>query len=248
MLDSRKFLIVLHVCPLDKAPGMVLAKLIADLESRHNEQADFLFFSRFDTELDMGSVNYVARKFNTQHYLNRWHRGSGWPLGCNLAAAGLFEYVYAMGEARKFSNYKAVLNMEADSAPLQPNWINQLSHGWDAAAAKGAKIYGPMIDPDGPHPHINANCMFSTDRKFMKWLARDSGALSSRGGWDWLLAPEFKLRGWSDSPLFRSWWRFPTMDAPTYDSLLAQGVAFFHGVRDASLRNLVRKRFIGAPQ
>lgn len=243
MSDNRKILIALQICPLDKAPGMVLAKLIADLEPRHSDRADFLFFARFDTELEMGTINYVARKFNTQHYLNRWHRGTGWPFGCNQAFSGLAEFIYARGEARKFADYKAVLIVEADACPMHPNWISQLSNDWDVASAKGAKIFGPLIE--GEHPHINANCMFSTDRKFMKWLARDAQFASTRGGWDWLLAPEFKQRGWADSTAMRSWWRYPSMSQETYDSLLAQGVAFFHGVRDASLRNLVRKRFIG---
>lgn len=237
----KKILLALQFWEGDKKPAMEVARIIADLEPRHCELADFLFVSRFDCEQDMEVVKYVSRKFNTLHYINRWRRGKEWPHGCNELFFGTMDYFCALQESKPVPEYKAILTFEADSGPLHPHWIKSLSDGWDAAKTK---MYGPMIDEKGPHPHINGNCMVSGDLSYLRWISRDVGGCKPNVGWDWLLAPKFKNKGWANAPEMRSWWRFPTVSPEVFESLISEGVAFFHGCKDDSLIRNVRRRFL----
>lgn len=218
---------------------MALAKLIADLEPRHSEIADFIFFSRFDCSHDMATVGYVARKFNTYTEINR-RRGTEWPHGPNSLAFGLFDYVYTVNVAKRFPVYKAIVTLEPDSIPISPNWIGEISREWDRA--QPAKVIGAY--QTSPAPHINgASSMYSGDIQFLKQI-RDIGGCSPVGGWDFLLASTFQKAGWRDSKKFKSWWNCPTMSEETFNQQLQEGVNLFHGVKDESLLNHVRKRFL----
>lgn len=234
----RKILLALQFWEGDKAEAMKRARLIADLQHGHSDKADFLFVSRFDCSHDMGTVEQVSRKFNTFHIINR-RRGVGWPHGCNELFFGTMDWVYSYMEAGRIPDYKAVLTFEADSAPLHPNWINDLSSAWDAA---NVKVYGPLLENG---PHINGNCMMSADKQFLYWLTRQKGGCTPVGGWDYLFYREFQKWGTANAPGMRSWWRQPTMDEATYESLLSQNVCFHHGCKDDSIVRHVRRKFLG---
>lgn len=221
MADKRKILLALQFWNGDKARAMEVARLIADLEPRLSEKADFLFVSRFDCSQDEDTIKYVSRKFYTHHYINRT-RGEMWPHGCNALWFGTMDWVYSHGLAKRVPDYKAVLTFEADAFPLAPNWVSELHQEWDRV---NVKVLGAL--QSSPGPHINGNALFSGDPAFLKWVAREKGGCRPSGGWDYLLASEFRKRGWSNSNLFRSWWGYPTMTRETFDSLVAQGVVFF---------------------
>jgi hypothetical protein len=238
----NKILIALQFWEGDKRPAMNLAKLIADLEPRKSEAADFLLVSRFDCVHDMDVVRHVSQKFNVHHYVNR-RRGTGWPHGCNELWFGTLDWVFAMSEAKRIPPYKAVLTFEADCAPLSPHWIERLSATWDEAQAKKqAKVVGAF--QQYPGPHINGNAMFSGDKGFLRWIAREKGGCSPQGGWDYILSPEFRKRGWADTPLIRSWWQSKTVTKEMFDQLLTEEVALFHGCKDDSLIKHVRRKFL----
>ncbi len=238
----QKILLALQFWEGDKAEAMKRARLIADLQPGHSDKADFLFVSRFDCTQDMGTVEQVSRKFNTHHVINR-RRGEGWPHGCNELFFGTMDWVFSHAEAGRIPDYKAILTFEADSCPLHPNWINDLSASWDAAKTY---VHGPLLENGVPGAggHINGNCMMSGDMKFLKWLTREKGGCTPVGGWDYLFYPEFKRWGAKDAPGMKSWWRVPSINQETYDSLLAQNVCFLHGCKDDSLVRLVRSRFL----
>lgn len=237
----NKILLAIQYWENDRAQAMEVARLIADLEPRMSTAADFLFVSRFDCEHDMPSIQHVARKFNVHHY-RCIRRGQMWPHGCNELWFGTMDWVYGHTEAQRIPNYKAILTFEADASPLTPNWIQHLSDAWDKAAVK---VFGAMITPGTPHQHVNGNGMFSGDHKFLHWVAREVGGCSPQGGWDYLLAPQFRQHGWANCPGIRSWWQTPTLEKEKFDGLVAEGAVFLHGIKDDSVVRHVRNRFLG---
>lgn len=240
MKDGRKILLALQFWSGDRDRACEVAQLIADLQPRLSSRADFLFAARFDCEIPMDTVKRVSSKFHVHHFVNRHHRATGWPWGCNSLWFGTMDYAYTyLVEPKRRSEYKAVLTFEADAAPLCPGWIEQLSDAWDDA--QPADVVGPLLHHPGEH--INGNAMFSADHDFLHWIARKVTNCRPDGGWDYLLAPRFKERGWANCPMMRSWWQTPTLTRPAYDSLVDSGAVFLHGVKDGSPLRHVRDRF-----
>lgn len=238
-----KLLLCLQYWSGDKKQAMELARFIADLQPGRCEIADFLFVSRFDCPHDMETIRYVSKKFNVMHYTSK-RRGTGWPNGCNELWFGSMEYVYHMIEARKIPWYKAVFTFEADGVPLAPNWINQFSQAWDEESKKNLTfVLGPYLIYPGPH--INGNAMFSCHLAFLKWLVKQVGGARPSAGWDFVLYPDFKKWGARDYPMMQSYWGSRTFTEEGFQHQLARGTAFLHGVKDDSLLNMARKKFIG---
>lgn len=240
----EKLLISLLHWDGDKNQAMRLARLVADLEKEHNSRADFLFLNRFDCSLNLETVNYVSRKFNTLTIGNVFRRREkGWPSACNAAAFETFDF--AFNRAQQHYSYKAILLLEADACPLHPNWINDLL--WAADCAHPAKIMGHHL-PNGPHGfdggHINGCCMVSGDFDTLHFLSRKIGGCTSSAGWDWVLAPRLQKLGWADVPQIRSWWRKPSCTPEEIDEVAKQGCALLHGVKDDSVEKYVRGRFL----
>lgn len=238
MTPPNKLLLALQFWENDRAQAMKVARLIADLEPRHSEAADFLFVSRFDCTHDKKTLDYVSRKFNVYSHISR-RRETGWPGGCNGLFFGTMDYVYSVSVAKRFPVYKAILTFEADCIPLVPNWISEISREWDRA--QPAKMVGAY--QTNPLGHINGNALFSGDLKFLKHLTRNIGGCSPMGGWDFMLRHEFKRLGWKDSRMFRSWWGYPTTSQETYEQLLREQVVVFHGCKDSSALECVRKKY-----
>lgn len=235
----NRILLALQFWEGDQERAMKLARLITDMQPGRCENADFLFMARFDCQQDLQTIEYVSSKFNVFHYINRHRRGVGWPHGCNDLWFGTIDWVYGHKEANKIPDYKAILTFEADCVPLSPNWVSELSREWDRAKAK---VVGAM--QQAPGPHINGNAMFSGDLKFLYWLSREVSGCNPRGGWDYVLAPEFKRRGWAGSSLFQSDWGSATMPPERMKQLLDAGVVFHHGTKDESALRMVRERFV----
>ncbi len=242
-----KLLLALQFWDQDKAQAMRVARLVADLEFRHSTAADFLFVARFDSSQDPATVAYVSRKFNTFSYVNKNRRGQGWPFGCNELWFGSLDHVYTQTQAGLMPGYKAILTFEADACPLIPDWIGELSREWDRLFANGARIIGHMTPP-GPVEsggvHINGNCLVSGDSEYLHWLSRKLGGCAPGGGWDYILAPSFKQRGWADTKKIRSYWHAPTMNEKFFHNIVTEGVVLSHGVKDDSVLNMVRQRYL----
>ena len=236
----KKILLAIQYWHRDRDQAMRVAKLIADLEPQRSQHADFLFAARFDCTQDEEAIRQVSKKFDVHHFINRNRRGTGWPHGCNELWFGVMDWLYSHREADVIPDYKAVLTFEADACPLTPHWIQRLSESWDKAQAK---VHGPMLQYPGEH--VNGNAMFSGDLKFLEWIARQVGGCSPHGGWDYLLAPEFKRRGWKGCPAMKSWWQHPTLKEGELDKLSETGVVFLHGVKDDSVIDAVRKKYLG---
>lgn len=239
MKPPSKILIALQYWEGDRSQAMRVARLMADLEPKLCEIADFLFCARFDCEHDLETINYVSKKFTTYHFINRNRRGQGWPFGCNELWFGTMTHILEQTEAGNMPQYKAILTCEADSFPLCPGWLEVLHSEWDE---KKAQVVGVLLN--SPLEHVNGNALFSGDYKFLDLIARKISGCTPMGGWDAVLAPTFKKLGWANSYRMRSWWGYKTMPKETYDQLLGEKVVFFHGCKDNTPGEYVRARFL----
>lgn len=233
----RKILIVLQFCPHDKQQAVELAKLIADLQVGHSDQADFLLASRYDTSADGPTVSHLSRKFDTYTHVCR-RQASGWPYGPNELWFDTMSYIYEMRTVSKLPDYKAVLCVEPDSCPLRVDWVDALRAAWDSA---GKNIVGCLCPY--PRPHINGNAMFSGEMEFLQWV-RDLVGCSPHAGWDVLLASKFEKKGWADTPLIFNMYKTPTIDPATMDFFLDAELAILHGVKDLSAIRYARRRLL----
>jgi hypothetical protein len=245
---SNKILIVLLFWEEDKAQAMKLARLLADLEPKHSDQADFLFVSRFDCAHDKQTELEVSRKFNVFSFTSK-RRGVGWPIGCNSIFFGAMDWVYNKIAYGKVPHYKAVLFLGADSAPLKKDWLRQIHAAWDEANKhKKTYVAGALVPgvPGETHDHINGDCiMLSGNLKFLRWLAIGVQDIKFSAGWDWLLANDFCNRwGWADFPFIKSLWRKPSFSEQDWLEWTRQGVTWIHGIKNEDLLNISREKLL----
>jgi hypothetical protein len=244
VIPSNKILIALQFWNGDKAAALALASFLADLEPKHSDLADFLFVARFDTKHDDTTVAKVSRKFNTHTYTSKG-RGTGWPSGCNDLFFGTLGWFYHKAAAGQIPNYKAMFCCEADGGPMRKDWIAGLHEEWDRVNTPKGKIgqAGAWLDngPDGIGTgHINGNCLLSGDLVFLRWLVKAVNHVNVNVGWDWILAPMFKARGWSDIPKIRSVWRQP-MTEELFLAGMKEKIVWWHGCKDDALIRFGRK-------
>lgn len=238
-----KLLLALQFWDGDKAAAMDLARLISDLEQSHCEYADFLFVSRFDCQHDTGIIKYLSRKFNTFSLTSK-RRGVGWPAGCNDLFLSTVEWVYHMSKSKKIPDYNAILTFEADACPLQRDWINILRIRWNELLSKKPVVIAGDLTPN-PDWHVNGNCLVNADRKSLHWLMQTLGRCPGGAGWDYFFRKTFEKKGWGAIPGIWSEYGVPTFPAERWDHVTkTQGVILHHGVKDGSLRSLVRQKLL----
>jgi len=242
---TNRILIVLPFWEGDKGQAMLLARLLADIEPKHSEDADFLFVARYDCEHNLDTVSYVSRKFNVHTYRSR-RRVTGWPMGCNAVFFGAMEWVFHKMESGQVPHYKAVFIMGADGAPFRLDWISYLHKQWDEKQVTCAPVFvaGALIeDVVGGHDHINGDCMMmSGNLKFLRWLVKGICDITVPAGWDWVLASDFRKWGWAAILGVKSAWRRQAKFTQTdWDSELRAGTVWLHGQKDNSLLDVCRE-------
>lgn len=243
----KKILIALQYWGGDKAQAMKLASYMADLEPVHSHLADLLLVNRFDCSPDPITINHIKRKFNTFVYKSP-RRGIGWPHGCNSLFFGTMDWVQSMLAAKKVPDYKAVFLCEGDGAPLVSDWITRMSEAWDLAnSISQVCVAGPMVpsSPYGMHEHINGNCLITGELKFLTWITRHVSDINPGVGWDYILAGEFRKRGWADIPGMRSLYRTLNFTEDEFLSMRASNWFYIHGDKSNSLIKHGRKFILG---
>lgn len=244
ILMTDKILLALQFWHGDAAQAMQLAQFLAELQQGHSEEADFLFISRFDTPHNRQAISSIARKFNT--FTHRCPRkGTGWPAGCNDLWRGTLEWTYGGIANGKLPEYKAIFTFEADGVPLVRDWVSQLSQGWSEARERQPhqllSVWGAYLEVPGPH--INGNCFFSGDQKFLKWVVNGLDEIPPYHGWDCYLWKAFKQWGAVPTNLIHSLWRTQTFDEKQHRIEVNSGAAWVHGVKDDSLLR-ISKNFL----
>jgi len=243
---TNKILIALQYWAGDKEQACKLARLLADIEPKMCEYADFLFVCRFDCDHDPGTVKYVARKFKTFTHISK-RRGTGWPAGCNGTFFGTMEWFYHKKNLKQILPYKAIFLCEADGIPLSLDWIERLNKQWDESnSGRPVGVAGPWLE-NGPIPdcgHINGNCMMSGDLNFLKWLVVRVSDVHVNVGWDYILAPQFRDRGWIDVPKMKSVWRQPITEE-IFLRQIEEKTIWWHGAKGDDGVKLCRKYLLG---
>jgi len=239
-----KILIALQYWEGDKAQAEKLATFLTDLQAKHSEHADFLLINRYDCIPPTGLAQYVARKFNTFTY--RAPRGmTGWPAGCNSLWANTLQWVKCMSEAKKCPRYKAIFTCEGDGGPVFPDWVERLSKAWDVANSKGPVcMAGPLVKI--PAEHINGNALMSGDPEMLKWLVRLALNVPATGGWDFVLAGEFKRKGWANIPGMVSYYNSKAFSVEQYLKMQSDNLIWCHGDKSNALVDLGRIFLLGA--
>jgi len=247
IIPSNKILLAIQYWNGDRDAALALATLLADLEPRHSDLADFLFVCRFDSSHDPATVAKVSRKFNVHTYTSRG-KGTGWPCGCNDLFFGTLGWFYHKSQAGQIPNYKAMFAFEADGIPMRKDWIAALHAEWDRVNTPKGKICqaGAWLS-NGPDAvgtgHINGNCLISGDLNFLRWLVKEVNHVSANVGWDWILAPQFKARGWANLPKIRSVWRQPLTEEIFLEGVKNQTI-WYHGIKEPNGIELCRKYLV----
>lgn len=243
----KKILLALQYWDGDREQALKLARFIASMEPRHSEIADFMFICRFDSSIDLDTVQEVSRKFNVYTHKSR-RQAKGWPYGCNELWFDTMTRIYELKAAKKMPDYKAVLTFEADCSPLVPDWIAQLSAEWDK---RKVTVLGHLSDCGGGHWdgwHINGNALFSGDMDFLKQI-RSLAGCRANSGWDLILAPRFKKMGWSGTEkIVSKYGRKDVCSLAEYETMLTDGTVLLHGFKNDSLLKLVKARHFPGPK
>jgi hypothetical protein len=211
-----------------------LAKLLADIEPGHQENADLLLAARFDTAIDPAVVQYVSRKFNVFQFKCK-RRTVGHPGGCNDLWFGLWDWLCE--RQAKGAVYKMLFTCEGDGAPVCNDWVTRMHRVWDAC--QPASVVGAFLGD-----HINGNGLFSGHPAFSSWLSKRVVAVSYGTGWDramWTSFQQWGARGVED---IRSYWQTRTMTQEWFDAEAAAGTIWVHGIKDESLHQMAKNRLL----
>lgn len=232
---------------------MQLARLIADLENTPRTDATVVFSARYDCLHDMATVDYVRQKFPVKVHTSK-EQYTGWPLGCNALMAD--SYRFCIDEiAAGGIDAEAILMVEADAVPLDPDWINRLMAEWKA---NNKMVLGAWLtEGDCGCLHINGNCIIHKD--FHKiypdilhlvdggWDARHSVAMMANGAASKLIFSDYHF-GTDRNPwngdcgvMFRAR-RYISRDNPLYG--IDINPVWLHGPKDLRGIACVRSRFL----
>lgn len=244
---TNKVLLMFPFWKGDKKQSLLLARYLADLQPNLSDAADILFVARWDTQHGADTLKYVARKFKVFTHTSR-RREVGWPMGCNGVFFGGLEWFYHKKKAEQIPAYRAVINLESDCVPLVHDWLPKIVSAWDEGVKKAsAYVAGALLPGDADHrDHINGGCcLLSGDLDFLSWLVLKASTFRTEGGWDWILAHDFKRWGWLNIPGVRSYWKTDHFEPDRWDREINQGVFMIHGIKDDSLLTLSRKKLLG---
>jgi hypothetical protein len=245
-MKTKKLLLILQCYHGDQDAAMDLARLIADIEPKQSEHADFLFAHRFDTTPDTATQDYVSEKFENVYSFVAEKMGTGWPAGCNDLFFDTLNLVTRRTRDKHWE-YDAALFFESDAVPLAVDWIKRLK---DDYYNSGALINGHYItESQFETGHVNGNCVMSTS---FGRIVRSFCACPDDKPWDIYHAPSMVLNV-VDHGLIHSVYRLPTI---TPEALFAAQTrphdhpltmvkfqpVLFHGVKDDSARRAVRAR------
>jgi hypothetical protein len=244
---NKKLLVVVPFWHGDRDLARRLVRLLVSLEPAYTTETELLLVSRGGVSIGEDILGYAWTKFKT-HVHHSPRTESGWPTGCNNVSLAGFNWTLAHTRSGQ-SPYKAIFSCAPDCCPLVPDALPYIHRRWDAMSARGwPPYYAGYLVPAGQHEHehINGDCsLISCDIRFLSWLVRRCTDEVDKGGWDWVLAEEFKTQwGWQHIPGIRSEWQRPTFNESEWQEFRDDGVSWLHGVKDFSLLELAEKKLL----
>jgi hypothetical protein len=150
-----------------------------------------------------------------------------------------------MSVAGKIPKYKATFTFESDGCPVFPDWIARMSQAWDAANTPNPVcVAGPIVQIPGEH--MNGNLMVSGVPDTLKWIIRAADGIRVNAGWDWVLSPIFKKRGWANIPGMVSYYNTRGYTVEQFAQAQQDQLIWIHGVKDNSLVEHGRRFLLGS--
>lgn len=247
-LVLKKLLLVLQLYPGDRKMAFDLARLIADIEPKVSEHADFMLSLRRDTLDDIGAYHALQKKFEKVYLFHSQRKSTGWPAGCNDLFFESLSQVGKMVKAKRW-DYDAALYFEADCVPLTKDWIRRLQAEWYAGHQQ---FVGNWISQlEFRIPHLNGNCLISTriTEKMpafhacppsQPWDIFHAKAIESRMRVTPLIYSDYKKTSITEAELYELK-RRPS-DHPLHG--LEEQAVLYHGVKNNSAQIIVRDRLV----
>lgn len=218
-----------------------VAHLACDLLENPTDEAEILFFVRFDTDYPTTALqSEAAKKFAKVHLSRCTRRGIGFPAGCNEMALGLFDYILSQkNEGQLFERIDSFLILESDCVITRRSWVEELRAEWQRMLSLG-KIVSGSLQPEGKWPgieeHINAVALY--DAELLCYLPSLNSCPPHRG-WDHhhghSIVP-YAL----NSPLFHLDYKRAFIGS---EELFASPALVYHGVKDDSALKAVREKY-----
>ncbi len=208
------------------------------------EEWQLMFVQRKDAKPPSEGVQYIAaQKFEKVHVwvCNRY--ADGFPGGCNEMAYGILNHIVIDRHLHgKFKDITGIMIAEGDCVFLKKNWPELLMSEWRKAKADGKKICGTVQEPFEIGEwkikrHVNAVAIYDSS------IALDVREL--RGGpmqigWDHYHGDTLVPLAYHTPTIWLNY-RCPTI---TEKELFEKdAVVVYHGVKDESALNLVKKKF-----
>lgn len=237
---------ILAVCGYwngDRAQMEQVVRLISDLMEKPTTQSELLFLGRYDAEPPSREVyDHAAKRFSKVNYWRCNRVGYGFPDGCSQLIYGLFQYIQDQRRVNRFYlDIDALLILESDCAITRRCWVGELCAEWDRTKSMGKMIAG-AIQPSGKwghdvQEHVNAVGLYDVDILNALPCLKDG---STAVGWDYFHRNS-TLPVAINSPLFKLDWQKQTISP---EELFADpSVLVYHGVKDQSAVELVRKKY-----
>jgi hypothetical protein len=149
-----------------------------------------------------------------------------------------------MSVANKIPTYKAIFTCEADGCPVFSDWVARMSQAWDDAnKTRPVCVAGPIVQIPGEH--MNGNLLVSGNPDTLKWVVRAADGIKVNAGWDWLLSPQFKKRGWANIPGIVSYYNTRNYTVEQFAKAQQDQLIWIHGVKDYSLIEHGRRFLLG---
>lgn len=227
-------LVILSYYEGDRDLCRKLCALIADLQPQHVGRAcEILLVARQDCEIDKEMVWKLSTRFNLYTFKSTSPQ-RGWPAGPN----GMFGTTM-IHIANAPMNVECVFWMEADCAPMMPNWFDKLAEAWKNRRP-GASVVGCMFDCDGNGRGVHITGCALYDPNFARILP---GACScSSVAWDYQYRHGIVALGQATN-LIGMRFRAQSVE-PT---ILNDPCAVMHGVKNDCLLNLIRDKYVPQP-
>lgn len=232
---NRRLVLMLQFWQGDKEAAMRNARRIADNEPTFREDVEFFFTTRFGTEHDAETMEYVSKKFKVTSYTSN-RRDSGWPNGPNALWCDSMMECHRRVKSGDWAWVKAVFTFEADCIPVHREWVNRLHKEWDETERIGKWLTG-WLGPHADTGHINGNALFHPN--IFHFIPQIAGA-PANVAWDCAFARLLQPH-WRAAAFLENLYNQRGNSEEQLQDIVNSGVVLIHGVKDLSVENFADK-------
>ena len=219
----------------DQAKIAELAGMMADFEPTFREDVDILFSGRWDASpMPQDVIDKIKQKFTVYENIDTSGRqGNGWPAGCNELWHATMDWAYYT------KLHEGVLTFEGDVVPMSPDWLDRILAAW-RNRPEGVLCVGNLIDCGHIEKHINGVSIFHRDTCVKLHMRTSPG----NEGWDYFQRHKLLPVSIDTNEIYMDYAK-PTITEAELFAPRKGGIvpALFHGVKDRSAIELLKKRY-----